>query len=640
MKKRILSIILAFSLIFSIAAATSVTVSAGEYNGDLSQNSVFFEMLDDGTYEIIGYNGEEETLEFPNMYDGKAVTSIGESVFCNGNRIKSVTIPDSITNINPNAFEYCFSLAEINVSPDNNSYASQNGVLFNKDKTELVAYPIGVLAESYTIPDGVTTIGDYAFRGSESLKSVIIPTSVTTVGEYAFDSCVDLESITIPDSVTAINCGAFEACTSLTGITIPGSVSEIGKRAFQNCLYLKSVTIEDGVKYIGDFAFNGCYAVSDLTIPSSVITIGSYAFCDCDLITSIAIPDGVTTIGNGAFGYCDSLTTVTIPESVSKIEICVFTYCGSLESINVSADSKYFSSQDGVLFNKDKTKLICFPTKNTIVDYTIPDSVKLIGTFAFSYCEMLTSVVIPDGVTKIYESAFEYCTSLASVTIPKSMTDIKYDAFTNCTSLKSITIPDSVTNIDDYAVGYYYEYGDILKVPDFRIYCYADSAAEQYAIGNEIDYTLLNESVDTPSVTVTQPTAGSITKTENGDGTITLTVDANQFAEFANWNIDGDYEIVEGSLYSETITIRPIADGIKISAEFNLTATGIYGDVNFDGKVNMLDVLLIRKYIAKQPIDLDENLADVTCDSKVNMLDALLIRKYIAKQPVTLGPKG
>ena len=182
--------------------------------------------------------------------------------------------------------------------------------------------------------------------------------------------------------------------------------------------------------------------------------------------------------------------------------------------------------------------------------------------------------------------------------------------------------------------------GDILKVPDFRIYCYADSAAEQYAIGNEIDYTLLGAPVDTPSVTVTQPTAGTVEKTDNGDGTITLTATANKLAEFTNWVIDGDFEIVEGSLTSETITIRPKADGIKISTVFDLPTTGIYGDVNYDGKVNMLDVLLIRKYIAKQPIDLDENLADVTCDDKINMLDVLLIRKYIAKQPVTLGPKG
>ena len=361
-----------------------------------------------------------------------------------------------------------------------------------------------------------------------------------------------------------------------------------------------------------------------LEIPSEidgkkVTSIGDVAFENCDSLTSVTIPDSVTTIGDWAFAWCDSLTSVTIPGSVTTIGDYAFAWCDSLTSVNVSVNNQNYSSQNGVLFNKDKTMLIQYPIGKEDKEYTIPDSVTTIGDKAFEDCYSLTSVTIGNSVTTIGDWAFYYCDSLTSVTIPDSVESIGYQAF-----------------------GYYYneDNDEIQKLPDFHIYCYPDTAGEQYAIDDEFDYTLLNAPADTPSVIINQPTAGTVEKTNNSDGTITLTATANKLASFTNWVIDGDYEIVEGSLTSETITIRPKADGIKISTVFDLPTTGIYGDVNYDSKVNMLDVLLIRKYIAKQPIDLDENLADVTCDSKVNMLDVLLIRKYIAKQPVHLGPQG
>ena len=312
------------------------------------------------------------------------VTSIGERAFWGCTGLTSITIPDSVTSIGDNAFGGCTGLTSIIVKADNPNYSSDaSGVLFNKEKTELICCP-NRKNGSYTIPDSVTSIDGFAFEGCARLASITIPDSVTSIGSFTFYGCTGLTSVTIPDGVTIIADAAFCGCTGLTSITIPDSVTSIGDRAFLVCSGLTSITIPDSVTSIGDGAFYGCTGLTSITFSDAVASIGRYAFSNCTGLTSVTIPNSVTSIGDFVFGGCTGLT-----------------------SIIVEGDNPNYSSDvSGVLFNKEKTELICCPGGKT-GSYTIPDSVTSIGNCAFEGCTGLTSVCFLGDAPEIGYSVFQ-----------------------------------------------------------------------------------------------------------------------------------------------------------------------------------------------------------------------------------------
>ncbi len=320
------------------------------------------------------------SIEIPN-----SVTSIGARAFYYCSSLTSIEIPNSITSIGDGAFASCSNLSEISVDKDNPWYCSYKGILFDKDMTELIQFP-GAKIESDDIPDSVTSIGNSAFRGCESLTSIEIPNSVTSIGDWAFAYCSSLTSIEIPDSVTSIGYSAFDECSNLTSIEIPDSVTSIGEYAFYYCSSLTSIEIPDSVTSIGDRAFEGCSSLTSIEIPDSVTSIGGSAFSGCSSLTSIEIPNSVTSIGDGAFYNCSSLTSIEIPDSVTSTGDWVFEYCSSLTSIE------------------------------------IPESVTSISDYAFSSCYSLNEVFfLENKFPEIGYDAFGYCT--CSAYYPSSWTD-------------------------------------------------------------------------------------------------------------------------------------------------------------------------------------------------------------------------
>lgn len=238
---------------------------------------------------------------------------------------------------------------------------------------------------------------------------------------------------------------------------------------------LTCVQIESGITKIGNYAFRNC-SLTSATIPSTITVIGDRAFYYCDKLGSINIPNSVITIGEFAFIFCYNLTSIVIPYSVSTIGSGAFAFC-PLTSINVDAGNLNYSSQDGVLYNFDKTTLVAYPTGKTDTNYIIPNSVTVIGGGAFDGCRKLTSVSIPNSVKTISKSAFE-SSGLTSISIPNSVTSIGYAAFNGCTKLTSVIIPDSITVIEGNAFAQCFELS-FVRIPNsvtsIKLYAFGDS---------------------------------------------------------------------------------------------------------------------------------------------------------------------
>jgi len=276
-----------------------------------------------------------------------SVTSIGDYAFHNCGELTSITILSGVTRIGDRAFDECSGLTAITVDPLNANYSSLDGVLFNKNQTTLIQCP-GGKAGSVTIPAGVTCIGSAAFRDCGRLTSITIPTSVTSIGEFAFFSCKVLTSVTIPPGVTSIGKYAFSDCTSLTNVAIPASVTSIGGIECGGCTSLTEFTVDP---------HNANYSSLDGVLYNKHQT--TLIQCPPGKTGSVTLSANVTTIEDNAFKNCTGLTSVMIPASLTSIG-GIFD-CTGLTEITVDSQNANYSSLDGVLYNKDQTKLILCP---------------------------------------------------------------------------------------------------------------------------------------------------------------------------------------------------------------------------------------------------------------------------------------
>ena len=339
-----------------------------------------------------------------------SVTSIGEEAFSNCSKLTSMTIPSSVTSIGGGVFVGCNSLARIDVEENNKQYCSINGVLFNKDKTKIVCYPEGKTDSTYTIPDGVTNIGENAFYGCSSLTSVTIPDSACGIGKSAFAECTKLVSIKIPSNVNSVMAYAFSGCTNLKNVYI----TDIDAW----CIINFSTDSSNPLRYANNLYLNDVL-VTDVVIPNGVITIDPYLL-SCSSLKSVVIPNSVRWIKEGAFLGCSNLTSVEIPKNVRGIESGAFYNCSSLTNI------------------------------------TIPgENLQWIDARMFWGCSSLNRVTILSGVGCIDDWGFARCNSLTSITIPKSMKSIHIGAFNGCSSLADIYYEGSESDWEQISIDMY-----------------------------------------------------------------------------------------------------------------------------------------------------------------------------------------
>ena len=325
---------------------------------DIQVNDYLYEVMDDGTIQIMGYKGSDKNLYIPYSIDGKKVTKIGDNAFAYPyTEITSIDIPEGITTIGSEAFLWCQA--------------------------------------SFQIPESVKHIGKGAFEGS-GITSITIPAGVTSIEDYCFYQCGKLTNITIPEGVTSIGASAFEGCGSLENINLPAEVTSIENRAFCACVSLMTINIPEGITSIEDEAFRGCSSLTNFTIPEGVTSIGSSAFSGCSSLTTVTIPEGVKSIGSSAFYGCSSLADINIPHGVTEI--------GARAFVDTLWLNTHLSNNDLLIINGILVK--ASPNVKTVA---VPSNVKSIASYAFEGCSSLISIKILDSVTSIGEGVFSDC---------------------------------------------------------------------------------------------------------------------------------------------------------------------------------------------------------------------------------------
>ncbi len=470
----------------------------------LSTTSDGYIFYSDGTNTyLMGYKGSDTELTLPESYNGGSY-KIYKYAFYENNKIKSITIPNSVTSIGYDAFSYCTSLESVTFA-EGSQLESIGSSAFSRCTS----------LKSIEIPQSVTSIGDEAFLGCTSLNAVYIsdieawlkisfadyyanplyyagnlylngelvtevtvPNTITKINAYAFSGCTSLESVTFADGsqLESIGYYAFYGCTSLMSITIPSSVTSIGERAFLGCYKLVEVYNLSSLnitKVNKNFGYVGWYALdiyNDINTPSKLSTTSDGYIFYSDGIntyltgykgseTELTLPEsyngGSYKIYEHAFSQNDKITSITIPNSVTSIDESAFSGCTSLNAVYISDMEAWLK----ISFGSSTANPLCYAGNlylngELVTEVTVPNTITKINAYAFSGCTSLTSITIPNSVTSIGSYAFRDCTSLTSITIPNSVTSIDDSAFYYCTSLKSIEIPSSVTSIGEAAFIY------------------------------------------------------------------------------------------------------------------------------------------------------------------------------------------
>lgn len=487
----------------------SIGVSAFSYCENLTSVTI------GNSVTSIGSHAFNYCTKLTNVAIGNSVTTIGENAFNSCRNLETIIIPDSITSIGNQAFvncrklksiEFsknlrtigenillnCMELEEIIVDAENPDYSSQDGNLYNKHKTTLLQYAVGKTNTYFTIPNSVETIGSSAFQYGSNIKSITIPDSVTSIGSSAFYNCTSLTSVTIPDSVTSIGDSVFAHCTSLTSVIIGNNVTTIKTWMFYDCSSLKSITIPNSVETIARQAFlysnnlqtiifegtenewkqikidttnselnnatiiylivtrvisNGQMTLELTNIEQQLYKLNSYVGTDTELI----IPNDITAISSEAFVQVTTLEKIQIHKNLMNIQDKAFYNCVNLSNIIVDENNLYYSSNNGILYDKAQKSLLQYAIGKQEKTFKIPDDVQHIGSYAFANSSNLTEIDIPNSVRSIEMGAFEACVNLKDITIPNNVQKIQEYTFYNCTNLFEITMSDGITSIGSYA---------------------------------------------------------------------------------------------------------------------------------------------------------------------------------------------
>ena len=397
------------------------------------------------------------------------VERIGVAAFNSCSKLTELSIPATVRFIDEYAFTSCTGLESIVVDAANQIYDSHgncNAVIETATGTVLI------VCKNTTLPDGVTSIADYAFSGRTDLTSIDLPETVTSIGASAFSGCTSLTSISIPEGVTSIGAYAFYGCKGLTSFTFPDSLKELGVQAFFNCSGLEHVDFGNCTAPINASVFTGCSALSSVAVNENNAVYDDREDCNALIRTDdntlligtnrTVIPASVTAIGSSAFSSRTGLTAITIPASVRLIDSDAFYGCTGLTRVDIADINDWFNLSFATgLANPLYYAHHLYADGNEVTDVVFPEGATEVKNHIFYGCKGIKTVEFPSTVKYISKAAFCYCSGLKSVVIPDSVVSVSSYAFAYCDSLTSVTIGSSVNYLAEYAFYYSSKVNDV-----------------------------------------------------------------------------------------------------------------------------------------------------------------------------------
>ena len=431
-------------------SVTSIGTGAIRFCGDLkeiklpSNLTVLSDSLfgADANLEYITFGDAEKT---DTVIIPETVQKIGNYVFMNCEKIKNIKLPSNLKIIGKTCFQGCISLTglfipqsvesigggifgdcdalqSVEIEDENNNFIFKDGILYDVKNGILVSAVNSLIPEKVIVDECTKTIDYSAFADCNNLYEIEIPQGVVNIGEKAFARLDNLKNIDIPDSVTNITTLAFYRCNGLVSVQVPGSVTAIKNGTFRECNNLKKVILNEGVAKIEGSAFVFCSSLEQIKLPQSLMSIGSGAFDNCTSLISVELPDNAI-ISSNAFKECKNLSDIVISDTNNNYIV-----------------------KNGILYNKNMTRILCYPAGIKDTEFFVPDTVKTIGDFAFYGTKALESINIPDSVTNIGTDAFGECSGLKEVVIPDSVTSMGEAVFYKCTSLEKVKLSVNITS--------------------------------------------------------------------------------------------------------------------------------------------------------------------------------------------------
>lgn len=413
------------------------------------------------------------------------IKSVGYKAFFNCVKLSKINIPSNITTINKSAFELCYEISEMNV----NVSKIQSGVFKSTNlKTLTLGDKVTTLdrdslsslsIDTLYIGKNVKTIYGDSFEGA-SIENIVIDENnpyyvmkdnvlyskdMKTLVKCFVNIVPPNATFDIPETVTKIETKAFKGKT-YSAFNLPENLQYIGDYAFCDSDRFSNLSVPDTVTYIGEGAFSGCYSLSDIKLPSTLKSIPNKAFVECENLKSINIPSSVQKIGVQAFSS-SGISKIDLPASVKAISIYAFGFQNTLKYISVDKNNNNFTVVDNVLFSKDKSKLVLYPSNKSDSSYTIPS-----------------------GTKEICARAFSNNNYIKNITIPSSVSIIRGKGFITLSKVKSYKVPSSVKTFGKYSLGFNETMTNKDPVPNFNVNIYgsATSNAHKYAVNSSVAY--------------------------------------------------------------------------------------------------------------------------------------------------------